>query len=273
VTAALIAVVLVLAAGDELPAPAGPGGDPAVAAAPPRDDTAATVSGRAAGSAPREPGRVSAARAAKSEALRRRFREAGVAYPPDVLLLRAFKREAELEVWAGPARAALTRVGRYPICASSGALGPKRRQGDLQVPEGVYEVASFNPWSDYHLALGVTYPNASDARRGVPGALGGNIAIHGNCVTIGCIPIEDDPIEEVYLMALDTARGGRVRVPIHIFPARLDDDGLDDLTRGAAPELVSFWRELAPIYRAFEASHRVPVVSIDPKTGAYGVVP
>jgi len=189
------------------------------------------------------------------------------------LLLRAFKREAELEAWAGPARAALTRVGTYPICASSGVLGPKRRQGDLQVPEGVYEVASFNPWSDYHLALGVTYPNASDARRGVAGHLGGNIAIHGNCVTIGCIPIEDDPIEEVYLMALDTARGGRVHVPIHIFPARLDAAGLASLTSGAAPDLASFWRELATIYQAFEASHRVPVVAIDATTGSYSVAP
>jgi murein L,D-transpeptidase YafK len=223
--------------------------------------------------AAREPAPVATARAAKGEALRRRFREAGVSYPPEALLLRAFKREAELEVWAGPARAALTRVGRYPICASSGALGPKRRQGDLQVPEGVYEVASFNPWSDYHLALGVTYPNVSDARRGVAGALGGNIAIHGNCVTIGCIPIEDDPIEEVYLIALDTARGGRVHVPIHIFPARLDAAGLAALTTGAPPELASFWRELAPVYQAFEATHRVPVVTIDARTGAYAVAP
>lgn len=223
--------------------------------------------------ASREPARVAAARASKGEALRRRFREAGLDYPPEVLLVRAFKREAELEVWAGPKRAALTRVGSYRICASSGGLGPKRRQGDLQVPEGVYEVASFNPWSDYHLALGVTYPNASDARRGVAGSLGGNIAIHGNCVTIGCIPIEDDPIEEVYLMALDTARGGRVHVPIHIFPSRLDTAGLAGLTAGAAPDLATLWRELAQVYQAFEASHRVPAVSIDPKTGAYTVAP
>jgi murein L,D-transpeptidase YafK len=220
-----------------------------------------------------EPQRVAAARASKGEALRRRFGEAGVVYPPDVLLLRAFKHEAELEVWAGPARTALTLVSTYRICASSGGLGPKRRQGDLQVPEGVYEVASFNPWSDYHLALGVTYPNASDVRRGVAGHLGGNIAIHGDCVTIGCIPIEDDPIEEVYLMALDTARGGRVHVPIHVFPARLDAAGLASLSAGAAADLVGFWRELAPVYQAFEATHHVPVVTIDPRTGAYAVAP
>lgn len=224
-----------------------------------------------AAAARREPQRVAAARAAKGEAVHRRFREAGVVYPPDVLLLRAFKRDAELEVWAGPARAAVTRIATFRICASSGGLGPKRRQGDLQVPEGVYEVASFNPWSDYHLALGVTYPNASDARRGVAGHLGGNIAIHGDCVTIGCIPIEDDPIEEVYLMALDTSRGGRVRVPIHIFPTRLDPAGLASASAGAAPEVASLWRELAAVYQAFEATHRVPVVTIDPRTGAYAV--
>jgi murein L,D-transpeptidase YafK len=234
---------------------------------------AAASAGTPRVTAPREPQRVTAARAAKGESLRRRFRDAGVTYPPETLLLRAFKREAELEVWAGPARGALTRIASYSICASSGGLGPKRRQGDLQVPEGVYEVASFNPWSDDHLALGVTYPNASDVRRGVAGNLGGNIAIHGNCVTIGCIPIEDGPIEEVYLMALDAARGGRVRVPIHIFPARLDAAGLAALSAGTAPALVSFWGELAPVYQLFEASHRPPRVIIDPRSGAYSVTP
>jgi murein L,D-transpeptidase YafK len=92
--------------------------------------------------------------------------------------------------------------------------------------------------------------------------LGGDIMIHGDCVTIGCIPLTNDGIDEVYLAAVD-ARAALV----HVFPRRLDDDGVRALPDD--PALRAFWQELVPIYATFERTHRVPRVDVDAKTGAY----
>src|SRR5690606_40399902 len=107
------------------------------------------------------------------------FARAGVAFPPGVLHLRAFKAEDELEVWAASkADEPLTRVARYGICAASGTLGPKRREGDRQVPEGFYRISFFNPKSRFHLSMQVSYPNASDRVLSDPKQPGGEIMIH-----------------------------------------------------------------------------------------------
>jgi murein L,D-transpeptidase YafK len=220
--------------------------------------------------------RVKAARQSKGAALAQLFARAHVAYPPAELYLRVFKQERELELWAGPGRAALTLIKTFRICAVSGTLGPKREEGDGQIPEGFYEVARFNPQSNFHLALGIDYPNASDRRLGRSGHLGGDIMIHGNCVTVGCIPLEDDPIEEVYLTAVDARAQGQKRLPVHIFPARLDaETGWPALVAqaGERNSAVPFWRSLQPAYLQFERTHRVPDVTIDAQTGAYRVRP
>ncbi len=211
--------------------------------------------------------RVKAAREHKAELLTKLFAEKQLKYPPEELYLRAFKADKELEVWSGPKGQALTLVKRYPICAASGELGPKREQGDLQVPEGFYEIRSFNPASSYHLSMEVSYPNASDRVLGTKGKLGGDIYLHGNCASIGCIAIEDDPIEEVYLMTLDA----KVQ-PVHfdIFPTRLDEEHLKGLEK---QPLFDFWKQLAPGYALFETAHRRPLIKIDQKTGAYMVAP
>src|SRR5712691_1661125 len=88
--------------------------------------------------------------------------------------------------------------------------------GDGQVPEGFYEVSALNPWSRFLLSLKVSYPNALD--RGF-GRTGGDIFIHGSCVTTGCIPIEDGPIQELYVIVAD-ARARGARIEVHIFPGR-----------------------------------------------------
>lgn len=222
--------------------------------------------------APGEP-RVAAARASKSQAIVEMFRAAKVSYPPGEIFLRAFKAEKELELWAGNRGRPLARIKTYPICASSGDLGPKREQGDGQVPEGFYRLDRFNPYSNFHLSLGVDYPNASDRILGRQGRLGGNIFIHGDCVTIGCIPLQDDPIEEVYLIALDARTRGQRAIPIHIFPHRMDEEGMSYLQQraGSNAALWQFWQGLQPGFAAFEASRRLPVVSVDPRTGRYVV--
>jgi murein L,D-transpeptidase YafK len=218
--------------------------------------------------------RVAAARQNQAAGLSQLFAAAGVPYPPEELYLRAFKHERELEVWAGARGQPLKKVKTYPFCAASGELGPKRQEGDLQVPEGFYTIDLFNPRSAYHLSIRVSYPNESDRLLGRR-PLGGAIMVHGNCVSIGCIAIEDGPIEELYILTLDSrAKMGR-NVPIHIFPRRLDASGLAELEKlpQATEALIAFWRGLEPGWRLFEETQRPPQVAVDPKTGAYRVRP
>lgn len=234
---------------------------------------ALVVAALAAGSpAKPEAASVRQARVAREAEVRSAFASAKVAYPPKELLLRAFKEEGVLELWAGNGKGApLVQVRSYPVCAKSGGLGPKRRQGDMQVPEGFYRIVHFNPFSSFHLSLGLDYPNASDRLRGGKGDLGGNIYIHGSCVTIGCIPIEDGPIEEVYLAAADFKAATGREIPVHVFPRRMDEEGMRALEQLAAGDaaLLAFWRELAPAYAAFEESRRPPQIRVDKKSGAY----
>src|SRR5262249_44828183 len=134
-----------------------------------------------------EPERVAAARLRAGPGLARTLENAGVPRPR-ALLLRVFKAEQVLEGWAAPAPdGPFTHVGDHAVTASSGGPGPKARRLDGQVPEGLYRVTRWNPWSNFHLSLGLDYPNTADRARnpGVPpGALGGDIFIHGNRVTI-----------------------------------------------------------------------------------------
>jgi len=196
------------------------------------------------------------------EAVRARFREAGAAYPPKAIFLRVLKHERELELWALGKKDRYALVRRYAICAASGALGPKRRRGDLQVPEGFYRIDRFNPWSNFHLSLGVDYPNASDRALGDKRDLGGDIFIHGDCASIGCVAITDPMIEEVYVAAVKARSGGQRSIPVHIFPRRLDEAGLAALEGDDA--LLAFWKSLAPGYAYFEAHRALPKVSVGP---------
>ena len=213
--------------------------------------------------APRD--RVADARARRTDDIAALIKQAGLTEKPTEVYLRAFKKERQVELWAGPRGKPLTLVKTYAICAASGELGPKRAQGDLQVPEGFYEVPEFNPTSSYHLSMKVSYPNASDRVRSHQQHPGNLIYLHGDCVSIGCIAIEDANIEEVYLISFD-AKARR----IDIFPARLSDEVMGSLAAEGNP-LREFWRELQPAYTQFESTRRPPAFTVDPKTGAYRV--
>ena len=211
--------------------------------------------------------RVKKARETALPILKAKFAEQGISYPARRLFLRAFKREGLLEMWASNHKnQPFKKVDTYSICESSGALGPKRQEGDRQVPEGVYTINLFNPRSAFHLSMRVSYPNASDRIRGKRGDLGGAIMVHGNCVTIGCLPIQDGPIEEVFVATQASNRYGKV--PIHIFPTRMTAANYNAIAR-QNPKQAVFWGELQPIYHAFELTHQLPKVRIHPKTGAY----
>ena len=203
--------------------------------------------------------RVRAAEQEKDAALRALFKEKGIAYPPRAMVLLAFKKEAQLEVWASSSeRDELALVKTYAICATSGHLGPKRRFGDVQVPEGFYDLDWFNPQSNFYLSMHVSYPNAADRILGSRTNPGGDIFLHGNCVTIGCIPITDDGIKEVYWLGVLVRSTGQRRLPIYIFPARLTPDGFKSLAAAQHPDpaTLAFWTNLQEGYSLFEKSRR-----------------
>lgn len=150
-------------------------------------------------------------------AARRRFepvcRQQGIVWPPRCVTLVVLKQERRLEVWgANAARGPYRHLADYPVLAASGLIGPKRREGDRQVPEGFYRLSALNPNSAFHLSLRVDYPSADDARlsRLPPGArMGGDIYVHGGAASIGCVAIGDPAIEEVFCLAALAPAGAR----------------------------------------------------------------
>lgn len=199
------------------------------------------------------------------------FKENNIALSSLKIFFRAFKKEKKFEVWATSANQKEYKLLKiYEICSSSGTLGPKRKQGDMQVPEGFYEINHFNPYSNFYLSLGVNYPNASDRILGAKGNLGGSIYVHGNCVTIGCIPLTDDKIKEVYVMAVEAKSNGQKTIPVHIFPCEMNEEGMKLLETEYAtePSLISFWKNIQKGYEYFEKNKTLPPVSVQ-KDGSY----
>jgi len=217
-----------------------------------------------------EPARVVTARARAGPRIARALETAGVPGPRTVLL-RVFKEEGVLEVWVAEGRERpFVHLGDHPVCASSGGPGPKVRHGDGQVPEGVYRVTALNPWSQFHLSMRLDYPNAADRARN-PGVeareLGGEIFIHGGCATIGCIPLGDEAIEEVYLLAQQTrAAGGEVSVLI--LPARPGAARWTAIVGRGTPGEVSLWRSLEVLSTRLDRTHRWPRIQAQPD-GSY----
>lgn len=153
--------------------------------------------------------------------LRTKCDHAGVSFPPSRVVLLGLKDERRMEVYAGTDPAALRRVADYPILAASGGLGPKLREGDRQVPEGVYALESLNPNSRFHVALRVGYPNDLDraaARRDGRTALGGDIMIHGGAASVGCLAMGDSAAEELFVLA---AGAGVENVTVVLSPVDL----------------------------------------------------
>jgi hypothetical protein len=145
------------------------------------------------------------------------FETAGVVYPPSRLALLAMKSERMLEVWADDGNG-WKFIRSYPIQAASGKFGPKLREGDRQVPEGIYLIAGLNPNSSYHLSMKLDYPNEFDRRHAAADGrtnLGGDIFIHGKSASVGCLAMGDPAIEELFVMVHDT---GQTKVDVAVAP-------------------------------------------------------
>lgn len=178
----------------------------------------------------------------------------------DPVFLRIFKEEAELEVWM--------KVGRiyrwlmtYPICAYSGHLGPKLREGDRQSPEGFYTIRKrqLNPNSRFHLAFNLGYPNRYDRAHGRTGSF---LMVHGNCVSTGCYAMTDAKIEEIYALVEKALYGGQKYVSVQALPFRMTQA---NMMRHRDDPWYTFWCNLKEGYDAFEDRHIPPKVRVHGK--------
>jgi murein L,D-transpeptidase YafK len=178
----------------------------------------------------------------------------------DEIYIRAFKAERVLEIWKRKENQ-FVLYDTFLICNISGELGPKKKQGDLQVPEGFYEINVFNPESNYLLSLGINYPNERDEIVNKP-PRGGDIYIHGKCVSAGCLAMEDPQIEEIYSVALLAKAAGQEKIPVHIFPFKMNDKNMERYYTSAAQELKEFWKSLKPMFVYFEQKRDIPLFHV-----------
>ena len=188
-----------------------------------------------------------------------------ISYPPKEILLVAYKNECLFEIWARPETASyFTHITNYPFTAFSGKLGPKRKQGDLQIPEGLYHIDHYNPYSNFHLSMKINYPNRSDSILGNRTGLGNEIRIHGSSVTIGCIPIGDQAIEELYITCVDVKSNGQNLIPVYIFPCRMDSMNIVMLNNYTSDTIIQiFWKNLKTAYDLFTTTRQLLKYSVN----------
>lgn len=175
------------------------------------------------------------------------------------MVVRIFKEEAELEVWKWrkfDRKYALYK--KYDICAYSGELGPKIKEGDRQAPEGFYTIVPglMNPKSNYYLAFNLGFPNAFDRAHKRTGS---HLMVHGSCSSRGCYAMEDDQIEEIYQLGRESFSAGQRSFQVQAFPFRLTKA---NLSKHANNRHIEFWRMLKDGYDHFEATKQPPKVDV-----------
>lgn len=178
--------------------------------------------------------------------------------PNAPILVRVFKKEAILELWKQTRSGSYDLLKSFPICRWSGQLGPKRREGDRQAPEGFYSVGprQMNPNSQFHLSFDIGYPNAYDRAHGGTGSY---LMVHGQCTSSGCFAMTDAQIEEIFALAREAFAGGQRAFQFQSYPFRMTAENLA-LHRG--DKNIAFWRQLKEGYDHFESTRREPQVSV-----------
>ncbi len=174
------------------------------------------------------------------------------------IVLRIFKEEGVLEVWKARTDNRFEKLTEYKICAWSGRLGPKVKEGDRQAPEGFYNLtpAHLNPNSKYYLAINTGFPNKYDAANK---RYGTNLMIHGACSSSGCYSMTDEQVLEIYAFARDAFKGGQKTVQLQAFPFRMT---AENMARHAHSENIDFWKMLKVGYDNFEVTKRPPDVNV-----------
>ena len=182
------------------------------------------------------------------------------------ILIRAYKKEAELEIWKQKPDGRYVYLKSFPMCRWSGQLGPKVREGDRQVPEGFYTITpgSMNPNSAYYLSFNIGYPNAYDRAWG---HTGGSIMVHGICSSAGCFSMTDQQIGEIYAIARESFAGGQRAIQMESLPFRMT---AENLAKYRLDPNIAFWRELKRGSDYFEATKLEPPVGVCNKQYVFG---
>ncbi len=186
--------------------------------------------------------------------------------PSSPVLIRTYKKEAELEIWKMKSDGHYALLKTYPMCRWSGQLGPKTREGVMQVPEGFYTIApgQMNPNSHYYLAFNVGYPNAYDRAYG---RTGGSVMVHGVCSSAGCFSMTDEQVADIYAIARDAFRGGQREIQLQSYPFRMT---AANMAKYRLDPNIEFWKELKNGSDHFEVAKTEPSVLICGKHYVFG---
>src|SRR3954453_3805653 len=185
----------------------------------------------------------------------------------DPILIRAYKKESEMEVWKRGPDGKYAHLKTFPICRWSGQLGPKRKEGDRQAPEGFYTITPglMNPNSSYYLSFDIGYPNAYDRAQGGTGA---HLMVHGTCSSAGCYAMTDAQIAEIYAIAREAFAGGQTAFQFQAYPFRM---AAENMVKHRSDSNIAFWRQLKEGSDRFEATGEEPGVSVS--AGRYAFKP
>src|SRR5271166_31615 len=188
--------------------------------------------------------------------------------PAAPTLIRTYKKEAELEIWKMKSDGHYALLKTYPMCRWSGQLGPKKKEGDMQVPEGFYTIApgQMNPNSHYYLAFNVGYPNAYDRALG---RTGGNVMVHGVCSSAGCFSMTDEQVNDIYAIARDAFRGGQREIQLQSYPYRMT---AENMAKYRLDPNIDFWKELKNGSDHFEVTKTEPPVVVCGRHYVFGAV-
>ncbi|WP_173043000.1 murein L,D-transpeptidase family protein [Bosea sp. ANAM02] len=172
----------------------------------------------------------------------------------DPILIRIFKQESELEVWKRDRSGRYALLKTYPMCRWSGKLGPKKREGDRQAPEGFYAVTAnlMNPRSQYYLSFDLGYPNALERSLGYTGSA---LMVHGACTSAGCFAMTDDGVTEIFGLAREAFAGGQRSFQVQALPFRMT---AENMARHRTDPNFAFWQNLKEGYDHFEATRQPP---------------
>jgi len=187
--------------------------------------------------------------------------------PSEGMLVRIFKETSELEVWKRTAGGGYKFFQTYEICAWSGELGPKIKEGDRQSPEGFYTVTPglLNPNSNYYLAFNTGFPNKYDRAYGRTGS---DLMVHGDCSSRGCYSMTDDSIAEIYALIRESFAGGNDGVQLQIFPFRMTPQ---NLAKHASSPHLAFWKDIKEGYDRFELNKTPPAWDVCNKQYVFDV--
>ena len=178
--------------------------------------------------------------------------------PQDPIVIRSFKKESELEVWKLNSEGRYALLKTFPICRWSGQLGPKKKQGDRQAPEGFYTItpAQMNPNSSYYLSFDTGYPNAYDRAHG---RTGNHLMVHGSCSSAGCFAMTDAAISEIYAIGREAFRGGQRSFQFQSYPFRMT---VENMAKYRVDNNYAFWKNLKQGSDYFEVTGKEPKVSV-----------